>query len=123
MNDSDLFDLSSVFSTVADAVPDREILVWRERRLTYREVDRRIDALAAYLRTAGLGCHAERKHLARHESGQDHLGICLRNGTEYLQAMIAGDRARVAPFNVSYRYVQDELTFLLADANARAAHV
>jgi 5,10-methylenetetrahydromethanopterin reductase len=55
MNGPDLFDLSSVFSTVADAVPDREILVWRERRLTYREVDRRIGALAAYLRTAGLG--------------------------------------------------------------------
>jgi 3-oxocholest-4-en-26-oate---CoA ligase len=120
MNGPNLFDLSSVFSTVADAVPDQEILVWRERRLTYSEVDRRIDALAAYLRTAGLGCHTERKHLARHESGQDHLGIYLRNGTEYLEAMIAGYRARVAPFNVSYRYVEDELTFLLADANARA---
>jgi 3-oxocholest-4-en-26-oate---CoA ligase len=82
MNGPNLFDLSSVFSTVADAVPDQEILVWRERRLTYSEVDRRIDALAAYLRTAGLGCHTERKHLARHESGQDHLGIYLRNGTE-----------------------------------------
>jgi 3-oxocholest-4-en-26-oate---CoA ligase len=120
MNGPTVFDLSSVFSTVARAVPDQEILVWRERRLTYREVDRRIDTLAAYLRTAGLGCHTERKQLARHESGQDHLGIYLRNGTEYLEAMIAGYRARVAPFNVSYRYVEDELTFLLADANARA---
>ena len=120
MNSPHLFDLSSVFSTVANAVPDQEMLVWRERRLTYSEVDRRIDALAAYLHTAGLGSHTERKHLARHESGQDHLGIYLRNGTEYLEAMIAGYRARVAPFNVSYRYVEDELTFLLADANARA---
>jgi len=120
MNDPTLFDLSSVFSTVAGAVPDQEMLVWRERRLTYGEVDRRIDALAAYLRMVGLGCHTERKHLARHESGQDHLGIYLRNGTEYLEAMIAGYRARLAPFNVSYRYVEDELTFLLADANARA---
>ena len=120
MNGPTLFNLSSVFSAVAGAVPDQDMLVWRERRLTYREADRRIDALAAHLRTAGLGCHTERKHLARHESGQDHLGIYLRNGTEYLEAMIAGYRARVAPFNVSYRYVEDELTFLLADANARA---
>jgi 3-oxocholest-4-en-26-oate---CoA ligase len=120
MNGPTLFDLSSVFSTVAGAVPDQEMLVWRERRLTYSEVDRRIDALAAYLHTAGLGCHTERKYLARHESGQDHLGIYLRNGTEYLEAMIAGYRARVAPFNVSYRYVEDELIFLLTDANARA---
>ena len=120
MNGPTLFDLSSVFSAVAGAVPDQDMLVWRERRLTYSEVDRRIDALAAFLRTVGLGCHTERKHLARHESGQDHLGIYLRNGTEYLEAMIAGYRARVAPFNVSYRYVEDELTFLLADADARA---
>jgi 3-oxocholest-4-en-26-oate---CoA ligase len=120
MNGPTLFDLSSVFSAVAGAVPDQDMLVWRERRLTYSEVDSRIDALAAYLRTVGLGCHTERKHLARHESGQDHLGIYLRNGTEYLEAMIAGYRARVAPFNVSYRYVEDELTFLLGDAKARA---
>ena len=120
MNGPTLFDLSSVFSAVAGAVPDQDMLVWRERRLTYSEVDNRIDALAAYLRAVGLGCHTERKHLARHESGQDHLGIYLHNGTEYLEAMIAGYRARVAPFNVSYRYVEDELTFLLADAKARA---
>ena len=44
-----------------------------------------------------------------HESGQDHLGIYLRNGNEYLEAMIGSYRARVAPFNVSYRYVEDEL--------------
>jgi fatty-acyl-CoA synthase len=120
MNGPPLFNLSSVFSAVAGAVPDQEMLVWRERRLTYGEVDRRIDALAAYLRTVELGCHTERKQLARHESGQDHLGIYLRNGTEYLETMIAGFRARVAPFNVSYRYVEDELTFLLADADAHA---
>jgi acyl-CoA synthetase (AMP-forming)/AMP-acid ligase II len=54
MNDPTLFDLSSVFSTVAGAVPDQEMLVWRQRRLTYREVDRRIDALATYLHAAGL---------------------------------------------------------------------
>jgi hypothetical protein len=31
------------------------MMVWRERRLTYGEVDRRIDALAEYLRTVGCG--------------------------------------------------------------------
>lgn len=115
-----LFNLSSVFSTVAAAAPDHEMLVWRDRRLRYADVDRRVDALAAHLRAEGLGCHTEREHLERHESGQDHLGILLRNGTEYLEAMIAGYRARVAPFNINYRYAEDELRFLLADANARA---
>lgn len=34
--------------------------------------------------------------------------------------MIDGYRARVAPFNVSYRYVEDELEYLLADSKASA---
>jgi acyl-CoA synthetase (AMP-forming)/AMP-acid ligase II len=33
MNGPTLFDLSSVFSAVAGAVPDQDMLVWRERRL------------------------------------------------------------------------------------------
>ena len=31
----DGFNLSTVFETVAGAVPDQEVLVWRDRRLTY----------------------------------------------------------------------------------------
>lgn len=68
----------------------------------------------------GLGCHTERAHLRGHQSGQDHLGLYLRNGNEYLEAMIAGYRARVAPFNVSYRYVDEELLYLLNDSKATA---
>jgi acyl-CoA synthetase (AMP-forming)/AMP-acid ligase II len=34
--------------------------------------------------------------------------------------MIGSYRARVAPFNVNYRYVGEELVYLLTDANARA---
>jgi fatty-acyl-CoA synthase len=114
------FNLSSVFKTVTDAIPDQTVLLWRGRRLTYGEMDARVDGVARYLSSIGLGCHTERVHLQGHESGQDHLGIYLRNGNEYLEAMIGSYRARVAPFNVSYRYVEDELVYLLADAHARA---
>src|SRR5688572_15291897 len=110
------FDLSTVFATVASAVPHQEVLVWRDRRLTYAEMDARIDGLAHFLAAQGLGTHTERDALAGHESGQDHLGIYLRNGNEYLEAMVAGYRARVAPFNVNFRYVQEELHYLLTDA-------
>ena len=58
--------------------------------------------------------------LAGHDSGQDHLGLYLRNGNEYLESMIAAYRARVAPFNVSYRYVEEELVYLLSDSKATA---
>ncbi|BDX32179.1 acyl-CoA synthetase [Mycobacterium antarcticum] len=114
------FNLSDVFGTVAQAIPEETFLVWRGRRLSYGEVDRRVEGFANYLTSVGLGCHAERDALAGHESGQDHLGIYLRNGNEYLEAMIGSFRARVAPFNVSYRYVEDELLYLLTDSRARA---
>ena len=117
------FNLSTVFRTVARAVPDQEVMVWRDRRLTYAEMDARVDGLAHFLVAAGLGCHTERtpqSGLLGHESGQDHVGIYLRNGNEYLETMVAGYRARVAPFNVNYRYVADELAYLLHDACATA---
>ena len=34
--------------------------------------------------------------------------------------MLGAYKARVAPFNVNYRYVDDELVYLLSDAKARA---
>ncbi|OKH73827.1 acyl-CoA synthetase [Mycobacterium sp. SWH-M5] len=114
------FDLSTVFSTVAAAVPEQTFMVWRDRRVTYAQFEARVDGFARFLVSAGLGLHTERDALAGHESGQDHLGIYLRNGNEYLEAMIGGYRARVAPFNVSYRYVEEELLYLLTDSRARA---
>lgn len=114
------FNLSDVFGTVAKAIPDQTFLVWRGRRLSYADVDRRVEGFGNYLASVGLGCHTERDALAGHESGQDHLGIYLRNGNEYLEAMIGSYRARVAPFNVSYRYVEDELLYLLTDSESNA---
>jgi len=114
------FNLSAVFRTVAETLPDSKVLIWRDRRLTYAQMDARIDGVAHYLVSRGLGCHTERDQLAGHQSGQDHMGLYLRNGNEYLEAMVAGYRARVAPFNVNYRYVEEELLYLLADSSARA---
>ena len=114
------FDLSSVFRTVAQTIPDKQVLIWRDRRFSYAQMDARIDGVAHYLAASGLGCHIERDRLPNHQSGQDHMGLYLRNGNEYLEAMVAGYRARVAPFNVNFRYVEEELLYLLADAKARA---
>lgn len=114
------FNLATVFGTVAAAVPDQEVLVWRDLRMTYAEMDARATGLANLLVERGLGCHADRDGLAGHESGQDHLGIYLYNGNEFIEAMVGSYRARVAPFNVNYRYVEEELVYLLTDARTRA---
>ena len=109
-----------VHEAIAAAVPDRECIVFRDRRLTWGEVAERTRRLASALHDRGLGCHTERAELDGHESGQDHLALYLHNGNEYLEGMIGAYKARVAPFNVNYRYVADELAYLLDDAGATA---
>jgi len=76
--------------------------------------------LASVLHAHGLGCRRERAELANHESGQDHVGFYLLNCPEYIEGMLGCYRARSAPFNVNYRYVDDELCYLFDDADAVA---
>jgi acyl-CoA synthetase (AMP-forming)/AMP-acid ligase II len=114
------FTLGDINEAIAEVVPDREAIVTATRRVSWRELRLRTRRLAHLLAGAGLGCRAERAALAPWESGQDHLALYLYNGHEYLEAMIGATKARVAPFNVNYRYVDDELRYLLADARARA---
>jgi fatty-acyl-CoA synthase len=114
------FNLGLVFETVAATIPDREAIVWGERRFSYAELRDRSRRLASYLFERGLGARSERDGLAGHESAQDHLGLYLHNSNEYVEGMIGSYLARVAPFNVNYRYVEEELQYLLTDSGARA---
>ena len=113
------FNLGQVFTAVADAVPQRDCVVQGPLRRSYGEVAERSNRLANVLLEHGLSIRAERGDLVGHESGQDHLGCYLHNGTEYLEAMLGSYTARVAPFNVNYRYVAEELLYLLDDAGPR----
>jgi fatty-acyl-CoA synthase len=114
------FNLAQVHEAIAAAVPERECIVWRDRRLTYAEVTDRTRGVANHLLDAGLAVTDERDELSGHESGQAHLACYLHNGNEYIEAMLGAYKARVAPFNVNYRYVADELRYLLTDSGAQA---
>lgn len=114
------FNIGKVHETVASVVPDRECIVSGDRRLTYRDVTERSRRLARYLHDAGLGVRTERAELNGWESGQDHLALYLYNGNEYIEGMLGAFKARVAPFNVNYRYVAEELRYLFDDGSPRA---
>ncbi|MGW0176563.1 acyl-CoA synthetase [Rhodococcus sp. NPDC003322] len=114
------FTLPAVADAVAAAIPDRELIAFGDRHLTYAQVADRSRRLATYLRSRGLGCRTERSQLAAHETGQDLIGIYAYNGNEYVESLLGAFRARVAPFNVNYRYVENELRYLLGDAGASA---
>jgi acyl-CoA synthetase (AMP-forming)/AMP-acid ligase II len=112
--------LAEVHEAIAATRPDDACLVFRDRRLTWGEVTERTRRLANALLDRGMVCHTERSELDGHVSGQDHVGIYLHNGNEYLEVMLGALKARVTSFNINYRYVAEELRYLLADANARA---
>ncbi len=114
------FTVPAALDAVATTIPDRVLLVQGDRRYTYADVVDRSNRLASYLHSRGLGCHTARADLAGHEVGQDLLGIYAYNGNEFVEALLGSFRARVAPFNVNYRYVKNELQYLLADAGATA---
>jgi len=102
-----VFNLADLFETVADAVPEREMLVCDGVRLSYRDFDERATRLAHVLGEYGV------------KPGQ-HVGLHLYNGNEYLEAMLACFKIRAVPINVNYRYVADELRYLFADSEAKA---
>ncbi|HJW70558.1 MAG TPA: acyl-CoA synthetase [Candidatus Binatia bacterium] len=112
--------LGLAHQAIAARNPDRECIVTPTRRLTYAQVAERARRLANVLHANGLGAHRERAALQNHESGQDHLGIYMLNAPEYIESMLGSYLARVAPFNVNYRYVDDELLYLLTDSDAKA---
>jgi len=113
------FNLATVNEAVAAAAPDREAIVGGELRLTFGQLAARTRRLANYLLSQGFTVHTERSALAGHESGQDHLALYLHNGHQYLEGMLGAYKARVAPFNVNYRYVAEELQYLLTDSRAK----
>ncbi len=114
------FTVPAVTAAVAATIPDRELIIQGDRRYTYAEIMDRAQRLAAYLHSRGLGCHTERSALEGHEVGQDLVGLYAYNGNEFVEALIGAFAARVAPFNVNFRYVKSELQYLLADSGATA---
>ena len=87
--------------------PTREALICGERRLTYAETEERANRLAHYLAAQGIG-------------PDDHVALLLYNGTEYLEGMLAAFKLRAVPINVNYRYMEEELRYILDDCDAKA---
>jgi fatty-acyl-CoA synthase len=114
-----MFNLAVIHEAIAAAIPERECLVFRDRRLSWSDVTDRTRRLADVLRRNGIGRHGERADLENWESGQDHVALYLYNGNEYLESMLGAYKAGAAPFNVNYRYVDEELTYLFGNADAK----
>ncbi len=114
------FNIAQVHEAVAAAIPDRECLVFRDRRFSWLDMAERSRRLANYFAGEGLGIHRDRSELRNWQSGQDHVGLYLHNGNEYLEGMIGAFKSRTVPVNLNYRFVARELIHILRDSDARA---
>ena len=113
------FNLAQVNEAISQAYPEREAIVFRDLRFTYADFERRTRQLANLLIEKGYGLHTPRTDLDNWASGQDHVGLYMYNCNEYLEGMLAAFKARLAPFNINYRYVDAELIYLLNNARAK----
>ncbi len=97
--------LATVFESVADAVGDATALVQGEVRRSWHDFDDRAARLARAFLDAGLGRGST-------------VAEYLFNSPEYLETYHAALKIRATPVNVNYRYLDDELLYLLDDSDA-----
>ena len=105
--------LAALHEAIAATVPERDCIIWRDRRLSWAEVTDRTRRLAAVLRDHGLGIDGSLDACAPWESPHSHVALYLHNGNEYLEGLLGAAKARTAAVNINYRYVADELRYVL----------
>ncbi|MEQ8660156.1 MAG: AMP-binding protein [Gammaproteobacteria bacterium] len=98
---------AKLWEAVADTVPDQVAVVQGTRRHTWRDYEARAARLAAAFGAAGLGAGSK-------------VGMYLYNAPEYCETNFAALKMRAVPVNVNYRYLDEELAYLLDNADAEA---
>src|ERR1700683_4736746 len=101
------FNLADLFEAAVDAYPEREYLVADGKRRTYAEMEARANRLAHYLAAHGIG-------------PGDHVGIYAYNSVEWVETAWAVFKLRAVWININYRYVKEELRYLLTHADLKA---
>lgn len=101
------FNLADLFEVVASTVPERTAFICGAQHLSYRDLDQRATRLASALHARGI-------------RRGDNVGIALHNSAEYLEAFFACCKIGAAPANVNYRYVAEELRYLLGSLELKA---
>src|SRR5439155_7786540 len=104
---ADWKNFASLWEIVAEQVPDAPAQIQGDTVQTWREFDRRSNALAADLVEAGL-------------EKQSKVAAYLYNGPEYLETYFAAMKAGMVPVNTNYRYGPEEILYLFDNADAEA---
>lgn len=89
----------------AKKYPDREAIIYGERRITYAELNERSNRLANGLTKQGI------------KKG-DHVAVMLRNCNNITELYLALWKIGAAPATVNYRYVGREIKYIVEHSDA-----
>jgi 3-oxocholest-4-en-26-oate---CoA ligase len=98
---------ATVWESIADVIPDVPSIKHAGVTRSWAEYDDRAARIAAAFTNAGLGPDSK-------------IGLYMYNGNEYLEAQFGGFKMRGVPVNVNYRYLDEELWYLLDNSDAEA---
>jgi acyl-CoA synthetase (AMP-forming)/AMP-acid ligase II len=97
---------ATLWEAISDSIGDNTAVVCGDTRRSWTEYEQRSAKLAAAFQSHGLGPDSK-------------IGMYLYNSNEYLETQFAGMKIRSVPINVNYRYLDDELLYLLENSDAR----
>ncbi len=98
---------ATIWESIADVIGDQPAVTNGDTTRTWSEYDDRAARFAQALTSAGLGPDSK-------------VGLYLYNGNEYLEAQYAAFKMRAVSVNINYRYLDDELWYLLDNSDAEA---
>ena len=96
---------ATLWEALADAQPDHVAVVVGDQQMRWRDLDERAAELAGALTAEGIGAGSK-------------VGQLLFNCIEYLETVYALFKVRATPVNVNYRYLADEVVYILDNADA-----
>lgn len=98
---------ATFWEQIAITIPDKPALIHGQVRRSWSEYNDRAARLATALSNAGI-------------TTQSKVSIYLHNCNEYLEAQFGIFKLRACPVNVNYRYLEDELVYLLDNSDSEA---
>ena len=96
---------ATIWETISDHIPNDPALICDDNVKTWKEYEERAAKLAFFLNEKSIG-------------NDSKIGLYLHNSNEYLEAQFATFKVEGVPINVNYRYVEEELIYLLDNSDS-----
>ena len=100
-------DFASVWEMISDIIPENDALISGNEVVSWKDYDLMSSKIATALTRAGLSANSK-------------AGLYLNNSNEYLIGQNAIFKIGGVPINVNYRYVAEELIYLLDNSDSEA---